>query len=708
MPGSFDFDPYDVPLSGPAATIRVCRYIPDAEGDSRYAVLPNVACERIRYTEGPEPPTAWFRYILDDADPAGIAPVDFGGLWPLGSAGPYVLGNDERLVVLATTPDGDTHVLFDGFAQSPQVDLSPQSQRVSFLALGVATRCWDDPIGSRLQRHADDPYHGELVLVDLPSRFNPDGKANCTPNGYDVEQSNPSVRYPVFLDPNVDRDPDPRSYWTLGKFVRYVLGVYNDQAYVLNPDFDRLDTLLQSRGPAPGALPVGDDSGSAADVVVRDYDATNSPWPEALSDQLDLAGFGLRFSTGEDADGSPRSEIEIYRKDANAAGPVRDLLLPNSGTELKPASCNVAALHLRRDSNAIVNAVTVETAQRRVEASFVLAPGFRPVIGDESAAQRVRFLRGNLAAKTGEDRRKYRYYVADEVGDGHWDALHAEWSMSALNLSDVFPNDEGGSPTYVKRSRPGSATLVTRDSEGRPLRAQLALSRDYTGPAPAVWDGSGDWQPITGGWQLLEDRLGIYIVVEDPECWPIGDYTGDRPQEASCTLRGVSSQANPTSPNTRFHLRLTTVIEDDLMLPASVDARPASPTSFARRRRVDGRDHFALEAVASRSLYNPGADPKIFRDDASRALAWARQLRAAHELPPTIGAATVPGLVTAYRVGDRIARINGRDVALQTNVGEAQGEVPAYPVVTAVSWEFAAERQATIIELSDAGIERVD
>jgi len=705
MPGSFDFDPYEAPLSGPAATIRVCRYTPEAGGEARYAVLPNVACERIRHAEGPTPPTAWFRYILDDADPGSPAPSDFGRLWPLEAAGPYVVRDDERLVVLATTPDGEARVLFDGFAQSPQVDLSPTSQRVGFLALGVASRCWDEPIGGRLQRHADDPRDGEAVMVQLPARFNPDGRPNCTPDGFDVDEDDPSTRHPAFLDPDLDRDPDPRSYWTLGKFARYVLAVHNDESYVHNPDFDRLDALLQSRGPAPGASPIGDAEGTAADVVIRDFDATNIPWPEALAAQLDLAGFGMRFITGEDGDGSPRSEVEVYRKDADAAGPVRELLLPGPGAELDPARCNVAELHLRRDSRSIVNAVTVETPPRRVEVSVVLAPGFRPLAGDETAARRARFLRANLASTDGEDARKYRYYVADEAGDGHWDHASSSWSGEALDLSAVFPDGEDDKPTYVKRLRPGSSTLVTRDEQGRPLRAQLALSRDYAGPAPAVWDGSGRWQPITGGWQLLEDRLGIYLVVEDPESWPIGDYTGDQPQEPSRTLRGVTSQANPSGPNTRFHLRLTTVIEDDLMLPASVDARPASPTSFARRRRVDARDHFALETVAARSLHNPGAEPKVARDDTPRAVAWARQLRAAHELPPTVGAATVPSLVTAYRVGDRIARINGRDVGLRTNLGEAQGESSTYPVVTAVTWDFTAERQATIVELSDADVE---
>ena len=701
MAGSFDFEPRDVPLSSPAAMIRVCRHHPTRIGAARFEVLPNVVCERIEYREGPAPPAARFRYVLDGTGATGGAPSDFGGLWPLDAAGPHVVRDDDRLAVLAVTPSGALRVLFDGFAQSPQVDVTPRSQRVGFLALGAAVRCWDEPIGGRWQRHADDPFHGDVAAVDLPTRFNPDGKPNCTPDGFDVEPGDASTRFPVFLDPDLDRDPDPRSYWTLGKFVRHILGVYNDQKHVINPDFDQIDALLRSRAPAPGAVFVDSDEATAADVVIRDYDASNLPWPEALAAQLGLAGFGMRFVTGEDGDGSPRNEIEIYRKDADG-GSARDLLLSEVGSELNPARCNLGSLRLQRDSRAIVNAVTIESSQRRIEMSVILAPGFVPVAGDEAAGVRGRYLRASLTNAADESRRKYRFYVADEAGDGHWDHRSAVWSSAALDLSPIFPNRRDGKPSYVRRLRPGSSRLVTRDAKGRPLRAELALSRDYSGAAPAVWDGSGNWQTISGGWELLEDRLGIFITVEDPEAWPIGEYTGDNPQEPSRTLRGITSQANPAAPNTRFFLRLTTVIDDDSMIAAAVNARPASPTSRVRRRRVDARDHFGLELVSARSAHNPGPTARIVRDDSPRALTWARQLQAAHEFPPLTGGATIPGLVTAYRVGDRVARINGRDIGLQTNLGAGQGESPVYPAISALTWDFTGDRQVTILELSDA------
>ena len=276
--------------------------------------------------------------------------------------------------------------------------------------------------------------------------------------GRDVNPSNASTSYPVFLDPAIDRQPDPRTYWTLGKLARYILAVYNDQTYVKNPDFTNLDAMLQVRAPVSGSGFVNPDDAShytASDVVIRDFDATNLAWPDALLLQLGYAGFGMRFVTSEDGGGEPRHELEIYRKDGGEQDSPRDLELPETGSNLDPARCNVSMLHLVRDSRSIVNAITVETQERRVEVSLVLAPGFTPLAGDETAAKRSQFLRANLSTASGDVRRKYRYYVADEAGDGHYDVPTTSWLTSALDLSPIFPSDEQGKLTYVRRLRPG-------------------------------------------------------------------------------------------------------------------------------------------------------------------------------------------------------------------------------------------------------------
>jgi hypothetical protein len=67
----------------------------------------------------------------------------------------------------------------------------------------------------------------------------------------------------VFLDPDVDRTPDPRTFWGLSKTVRYILANWNTStlgSLVDNPDFGALDALLQNRRPVQGAEFFGPDN----------------------------------------------------------------------------------------------------------------------------------------------------------------------------------------------------------------------------------------------------------------------------------------------------------------------------------------------------------------------------------------------------------------------------------------------------------------
>ena len=106
MPGSFDFDPYPVPLAGPAAPVAVFRYDPSWPAGRRFALLPNVFCESIVVREGAAPAEARFRYVLDDTTSPPAFPSEFEELWPLDAIGPYVVRDDDRLAVLATAPSG--------------------------------------------------------------------------------------------------------------------------------------------------------------------------------------------------------------------------------------------------------------------------------------------------------------------------------------------------------------------------------------------------------------------------------------------------------------------------------------------------------------------------------------------------------------------------------------------------------------------------
>ena len=708
MPGgSVDVDPRAT-LGENAAPVVVARY--DAAAKT-FEPLYNVVCESISYREGAEPGVARMRYLLDVIARAQGFPTEFEALWPLDAQGPGVVQPDDRLCVVSWTPEGDRRILFDGFAQIPQVDLSPGSQAVTFTCVSAEARCFDGQVGGRLQRDADAVNSaGTPVQTDLPTRFNPlvaEGVAqpNCTTPNHDENNDDASKRYPVFLDELLNRDPDPRAAWTLSGAVRYLMGTQNDQKYVDNPDFGNLDSILKAREPK-GDKPVdptNPDTYDEVEIPVRDYDATEQPWPAAVAALLAYAGFGFRFVCQTDSGGFPLHLVDLYRTDAAEPTAAKDLLLQPPPSPIRAGRNTAAQVHLARDLNAIVNAFSIETPPRRVECSIVLAPGFTPAVGDEAAANRTAFSSANLPDATTTVKNKYRLWIADETGEGHYDLAASAADATALDLRPIFPPKDDGKQSYVKRTRPGSRWLITRDDKGKRRPAALHVSRDYAGKAPAVWDGTGTWQPIAPGhgWRILEDRLGIYISCENPGRWTIGQQTGAATHEQSITLDAITSIANPAAPNTKFYLRLTTVLDDDIMLPAAVPARVSSPSKFVRRRRVDARDHYLLETIDTSSPYNTTGDAIVARDDTAKALAHGRQLRAAHEMPPLAGSVTIPWLTNAFEVGDRVKLIRGRDVSLRTNVGADQGEAPAYPRVVALTWSFAGDQQSTQLQLTD-------
>jgi hypothetical protein len=729
MPASFNYDPCAPQLALTATPIGVFLYNSSANPGENYSFLPNVRCDQIQYKEGIEPPAARFSYILDEVAAAVNGwPSQFEQIWPLTvTPSPYVVANDDELVVLALLPDSTTRVLFHGFARVPQVNLSPASQNVAFVAVGVAILCWNAPIGGRIERDADNPQGGNNVQTDLPVRFNPAGTGtrsvggylpNCTPDGFDIGEGG-ATPFPVFLDPNIDRSPDPRSFWGLSKSVRYILANWNDTtsgSLVDNPDFGALDALLQNRRPLTGAEffdPTNSASYQTDPNRIRDYDATNKPWPEVVSELLSFYGFAMRWVCSTDSSGSPYDFLDVYRKDAAGPTAAKPIYLPETGSQLTTALANVANMHAAFDYQAVANSFYIETAPERYEVSVILAPAFQPASGDGLAANRVQFRKSALDTSNANatTRAKYRFYIADECGDGHWSLANSEWLTSPIDFSGVFELPGGNPddlPTYVRRYRPGRNILFSKDLNNKPLPAQLALSRNYDGAdSPCIWDTvSGTWQQIDGGWTLMEDRLGIEVTVDDPELWNIGKPPADTAaQEPTGVLHGITSICNPSSSvqsEKKFWLRLTTVIEADYGIESTALRRDASPMPSTILRRVDARDHFHYDVVDGSSAFNPSpGNDQVMQDDSDAALTHACQLRSAHEFPPLTAAVTIPMLLDYLQIGDRISEINGRDVSFLINSGIEQGEAPSYPFVVGLTWDFQGNKQSTTLELAD-------
>lgn len=728
---SFDLGPPPPTYTASPIPVRVYIYDPYAtsgEEDSsspRYRHLPNVRCVSVAEREGAEATTAQFVYLLDDtlAFTDGW-PNDFAGLWALESKGGsrYRVKPGDRLVVLAELPDRarSIRLLFDGFVAAPQADVTESGQSVGFSAVGAEIRCWDAVVGGRLQRDADDPNADAATPTGLPARFNPDGKPNATPTGHDYTGLGPE--FPVFLE-IVKRDESPGTLWTLSRAVRYLIGSGNaGEEYVENPDFGLLDDLLDTKAPKEGGPydPKDPATYTTSPVTLGDHDATNRPWPEAVSELLGYFGFGMRFVHEWEADG-PVHRLELHRRDQEGPTAPKEVRLPKptrQATDL--AAIDAAGLSTSHDFRSLANEIVIETSPGRYEVSVVLMPEFAPDEGD--AAVPSKWLASNRDKLSAADRKKYRVWSADEAGDGHWDG--EAWAIdSPLDLSTVFPDvrREGRAtpdPGYVRRYRPGKSTLLSKDAAGRPRKAILALSRDYAGDAPAVWDGSGHWQPIAGSWRLLGDRLGVEITADDVQAWSIGDYQGDDPQQAGKALDVLRSIATPDdSKKDRkpFFLRLTTVIEGDFGVEATAERRDASPSPFRIVRRVEARDHYRRDLVSQSSPYyedalvddytNDEAGNVYVRDDMEKAKAKAAQIRASREFPPIAASLKIPRLDFTLAIGDRVSKIDGRDVSLLLNAKGEAGEAPSYPFVVGRTLDLSGDEYTTTIQLSDRRME---
>lgn len=811
MAASFDFNPdgSDAVLAAKSTPILVCRYDSEEDSGSRYTYLPNIWCDQIQDKEG-EPQTAQFRYIafdfIADGSPGDREdqaenpdyPSQFEETWPIASApNSYKVRAGDELVVLSVDSGGNYRVRWHGFAKVPQVDLDGSSQIVSFTGSSVAERLWDDVISGRLQRNGDMPTtpgnqdddSTDPMPIDLETRFNPDDHGNCIPDDSDetfTDEDGNEFDYPVFLDAAILKSnggatptfSPVATFWTLGKMIRYLLATYNQkQEWLKNPDFSVLDDLLSGRVGSGGVGPFDPSDASTYTenpIIVRDYDATNKPWPDVVNEHLHYAGFRMRFvCEGQPSDGGgskvieePYDYIEVYRYDAAGPTDPKQCFLPVTRSPLDPDLCNVSSFTAVNDFHSLANEFSIETRPNRYEVSVILAPGFQPTASDAVAANQRQFLHSNLDSATVGIRQKYRYYIADELGEGHWLQNSEAMDDTPFDFSSVFPEetsvfeaednlppDEDQGPNigddnvedpdgagassftteraYVNRYRPGHSPLFAKDPAGKLIHAQLAMSRDYSsaandyvGPAPAVWNAlgvnggdPGTWQVIDGGYELLHDRLGILVTVEDVNSWGIGKSgrPGDFLQEPSGTLEGIKCIADPQPLTTNgrqawFTLRLTCVIESDQCIQAVAEKRATTPYPFTITRRIDAKDHFVRNTIHPSSAFyasQGGQDemPLITKDDTLAALTHVEQMRAAHEFPPLAAAVHIPWFSQAYSVSDRVNIMAGREVSFQVNAGSEQGEAPSYPFVSAITWDFRGDSQKTILMLSDRRME---
>lgn len=684
LPGELKDPP---PARRPGAVVRVHRYTPSPGGGSPpiYDELDNVQCLWIERRVGADPGLAAFQYDFGRRDPE--APSSVEQALSTASTLSKVVDADERLVVSTQRPDGSPVVLFDGFVRSFGMALAGSQERVDFHAVGVAVRLKDEIVRGGLWRHASAADDAEAnVETDLPAVFNPKGLANASPEDADVYTE--GFLHPAFIDPNIPGLGQRK--WTLPMAARYLIYRHNaDENYVRNPIGPDLDDLLVARTPKDGVPFDFDDPGSfdSKPIVVSDRPISGRDWPNLLRTMLAAYNFEMGYVLSLDADGNPLTTLKLWHRQA---APIKDVWLQPRGSSLDERLSNVGHAQLRRDLADVVTDWTVEGALKRFEASFILAPGFPMSSSDGANSASLQSYDKSHADWPTTNHDAYRLYLFDETGEGHYAVGTATKLTTATSLDDVLGEDQ-----YVRRRRKPIGDLLTRDAGGQPLKARLSYSTDYAGPKPGIWDGTGTWRPIERGYELLKDRIGIYIEIDNPNSWAVGD---DPATGAPSLLYGVESQCVVVSGRT-FHLRLTVCIDGDDVVKGVASASGYSPLLDPVHRVLDARDRYRLDTVAAKSEFNDTDDPVVKRDDAEAADAEAAMNRAATEAGVLDGSVVIPYLTDYCQPGDVIRKINGRELGLRTDGGS--DSTPVYPLVESVRQDFDG-RQTTTLKLSDA------
>lgn len=242
-------------------------------------------------------------------------------------------------------------------------------------------------------------------------------------------------------------------------------------------------------------------------------------------------------------------------------------------------------------------------------------------------------------------------------------------------------------------------TLTPTGVSGSTLTVSVQADGGQVVPGP--WDGtSGNWQPISGGIQLLKDRVGIAIDAPNPNAWQIGKGlvypTG--------VVRAVEALKTPSITNKKYVIRLTCVVESDKRVKGEVTRQLNNVLTQKIRRTIDAHDRYTKTIVSQFSEYSEVAADEVFHDDTDAAQAEAVTVQLATQNGVLGGRYVIPYFTLNYTPGRRIRGMQGRGLGFRTDNGGTQA-APTYPAIEEVSIQLEGQQRVEY-SLSDANTNR--
>jgi hypothetical protein len=420
----------------------------------------------------------------------------------------------------------------------------------------------------------------------------------------------------------------------------------------------------------------------------------------------------------------PEWQLDIFPREHSLAP--KPLLLPPAGAAIDPAAVNLAAGRFALDWSGVVRAVKTDMAPNQYEVAVILSPGFEIAAGDADTPDQF-----DNEGETDTDSRQYRHFVFDEAGNGHWRLAEGDWVTGLgtdlrelLNAEHVETGPvDPEAWLYPIRPRPAlSREVFTRypgrdeeDEDEKPPRRPAELwvmtaeeGTDVSAPglldpdwfAEKLFDETIKIQMVReGGWELLDDRLGIRITAKNPNDWAIGDKATDELApfpDGKVPLVECLAAPDAAANHPRVYFILNCVIEGDRNGFATSFGSSSSPAPFNVHRRVDSRDRFVKQVITKWSYHGDvSGQPIVERDDTLAARGQAHLITLLAEKPQFAGQATIRRVDLSYRLGDKIAGVLGRNASFRTD-RPLPGVAPSYPIVVALDRSFAGEISTTL------------
>jgi hypothetical protein len=257
----------------------------------------------------------------------------------------------------------------------------------------------------------------------------------------------------------------------------------------------------------------------------------------------------------------------------------------------------------------------------------------------------------------------WRKWVLNEAGD--YIGLRPEIDGVFTSAFRTALSGIGAMSKFVPRRRKLLPTL-TLGPDGAPIGTVHGIEVEYSNTDPPSWKSTEGW-----GIQLLEREAGISLGggVALPEFLLATD---DR---------------------SLIKIRVTATVQADFRLTGSAPRQGNSPQLDIVPLTLDLPDRFSYRVRHSAlSKYGGGALPSLAVDDLFEISEFAEFVRDSFDLLDVGGVIQIEGLDNTYTVGDRVEKIEHKNISFMARTGSA-----AYPQIMGIERDI--ERQTTTLHL---------